>query len=496
MNSIGDIQSVTADGTTTNRTTNADNQIIHIGSATVSYDNNGKVTTDDKGNTLVYDAWNRLVEVKNSSGDLVAGYTYDGLGRMTSETDGITTIDFYYSGQQIIEERTGVTNATGGSTGSNGSVTEELVYAPDYVNDVLSRDTYASGSYSSRVFFTHDANYDVTGVVQNSTSGTMLQHMTYDSYGNVTFLTSSWTTTTDGYGVENLWQGGWRDVMTGYYRFQRRWYSPSMQWLSWDPKNYIDGLSAYTPEGGDPAGRLDPTGSNWGGAFVGWVWGGLSKGVSLVDSGVRAAAADIDMAALSAGRLLSSSLHTLEIGIDNVIANWVEGPAGSLFLAAMPKGTGGIAGKSYGVSGSGGVVGGLMGGLQIEAVVLKDACKVCFYLVPNFGPNLTTPGGNFTGNKGQILGVNVRTPEDYGGLFVGVATSEGAGLGGYLGAQQTLAWAPDSRPPGVAGPLGLLPSSARPLVVNVAVQAGIGSPGVSGGVFLSYGYLLKCLPLK
>ncbi len=51
MNNIGDIQSVTADGTTTNRTTNADNQIINIGSATISYDNNGNVTTDDKGNT-------------------------------------------------------------------------------------------------------------------------------------------------------------------------------------------------------------------------------------------------------------------------------------------------------------------------------------------------------------------------------------------------------------------------------------------------------------
>ena len=177
MNSIGDIQSVTADGTTTNRTTNADNQITNIGSATISYDNNGNVTTDDKGNTLVYDAWNRLVEVKKLQRDLVAGYTYDGLGRMTSETDGITTIDFYYSGEQIIEERTGVTTATGGSTGSNGSVTEELVYAPDYVNDVLARDTYVSGSYSSRVFFTHDANYDVTGVVQNSTAGTMLQRI-------------------------------------------------------------------------------------------------------------------------------------------------------------------------------------------------------------------------------------------------------------------------------------------------------------------------------
>ncbi len=62
MNNIGDIQSVSSDGTTTNRTTNADNQITNIGSATISYDNNGNVTTDDKGNTLVYDAWNRLVE--------------------------------------------------------------------------------------------------------------------------------------------------------------------------------------------------------------------------------------------------------------------------------------------------------------------------------------------------------------------------------------------------------------------------------------------------
>ncbi len=155
MNSIGDIQSVTADGTTTNRTTNADNQITNIGSATISYDNNGNVTTDDKGNTLVYDAWNRLVEVKNSSGDLVAGYTYDGLGRMTSETDGITTIDFWLLGRA---DHRGTHwgdhhSATGGSTGSNGSVTEELVYAPDYVNDVLARDTYVSGELQLKGVF-------------------------------------------------------------------------------------------------------------------------------------------------------------------------------------------------------------------------------------------------------------------------------------------------------------------------------------------------------
>ncbi len=97
-------------------------------------------------------------------------------------------------------------------------------------------------------------------MVQNSTTGTMLQHMTYDSYGNVTFLTSSWATTTDSYAVENLWQGGWRDVNTGYYHFQERWYSPSMQWLSWDPANYPDGPSAYLPIADNPINRTDPKG--------------------------------------------------------------------------------------------------------------------------------------------------------------------------------------------------------------------------------------------
>ncbi len=60
--------------------------------------------------------------------------------------------------------------------------------------------------------------------------------------------------------MENLWQGGWRDVNTGYYHFQERWYSPSMQWLSWNPANYPDGPSAYLPIADNPINGRDPTG--------------------------------------------------------------------------------------------------------------------------------------------------------------------------------------------------------------------------------------------
>jgi len=60
------------------RTFNAQNQLVTDGTATPGFDAIGNVTTDDHGNTLVYDSWNRLVEVKASNGTIISGYTYDG----------------------------------------------------------------------------------------------------------------------------------------------------------------------------------------------------------------------------------------------------------------------------------------------------------------------------------------------------------------------------------------------------------------------------------
>jgi len=57
------------------RTFDAQNQLLTDGSATLGFDANGNVTTDDHGNTLVYDSWNRLVEVKASNGTIISGYS-------------------------------------------------------------------------------------------------------------------------------------------------------------------------------------------------------------------------------------------------------------------------------------------------------------------------------------------------------------------------------------------------------------------------------------
>ena len=63
---------------TQSETANAQNQITLIsGSATPTCDANGNMTSDQNGNTYVFDAWNWLVEVKNAAGTVIAPVRQD-----------------------------------------------------------------------------------------------------------------------------------------------------------------------------------------------------------------------------------------------------------------------------------------------------------------------------------------------------------------------------------------------------------------------------------
>jgi hypothetical protein len=55
--------SADASGSLQSRTTNSDNQLSVIGSSSLTYDSNGNLTTDDSGDKLAYDAWNRLISL-------------------------------------------------------------------------------------------------------------------------------------------------------------------------------------------------------------------------------------------------------------------------------------------------------------------------------------------------------------------------------------------------------------------------------------------------
>jgi hypothetical protein len=105
FDALGNFESQSTNGTPESRTHNKQNQVTGVGSATLTFDANGNMTTDEAGKIYVYDAWNRLVEVKSGSTTL-ASYKVDALSRRIQETVNSVTTNLYYSTNwQVLEER-------------------------------------------------------------------------------------------------------------------------------------------------------------------------------------------------------------------------------------------------------------------------------------------------------------------------------------------------------------------------------------------------------
>jgi YD repeat-containing protein len=235
LDSQGNWSSFTSNGTTQTETTNTQNQITSIsGSVTPTYDANGNAVSigltgqpAGSADTLVYDAWNRLVSVTNSSGTVIAQYTYNAMGYRITESypQGGTGIPagtvkyLYYSTQeQVIEERW---NGT-----ANSNTQYQYVWSASYVNAMILRDSYSAGTIqsNSRIYTTYDANYDVTSLIgYNSSTQTwgVVERFAYSPYGTVTVLSGNWTSATDAYSWQYMYQGGRQDPITQLYAVAR-----------------------------------------------------------------------------------------------------------------------------------------------------------------------------------------------------------------------------------------------------------------------------------
>jgi RHS repeat-associated protein len=144
LDALGNWVSSSSDGVTTDRSNSNQNQITSVGTGTLDYDANGNTTTDQNGQTYVYDAWNRLVSVTTPGSDTVT-YSYDGLGRRISEADsdtGITTNLFYSTSDQVIEEQ------------QSGTTTTQYVWSPFYVDQMIERDSVRTlGAFEGTLSF-------------------------------------------------------------------------------------------------------------------------------------------------------------------------------------------------------------------------------------------------------------------------------------------------------------------------------------------------------
>jgi YD repeat-containing protein len=139
------------------------------------------LTRDETGRQFVYDAWNRLVEVKDAAGATLKSYAYDGLDRRVQEIANGVTTDLYYSAAwQVLEERVG------------GQTTVQYVWSPVYVDALVlrDRDSDADGTLEERLWVVQDANWNVTALIDNT--GAVVERYVYDPFGSVTVLDGEW----------------------------------------------------------------------------------------------------------------------------------------------------------------------------------------------------------------------------------------------------------------------------------------------------------------
>ena len=250
---VGNWDSVTTNSTTQTRSANKQNEITAVsGSNTPTYDSNGNLTTDENNYRFVYDAWNKVVQVKNSSNVVIVAYGRDALHRHVTDTVGSTVTDRFFSTDwQLLETKTGSNTVT------------RNVWSPVYVDGLVlrDRDTDSNGTLDERLYALQDANWNTTALV--NTSGTVQERYTYTPFGQVTFRDSSGSTLS---GSAKDWvflhQGGER-IAAGDYEFRNRDYSPSLgRWLSNDPLGFRAGdVNFYRYIQNRPIQFTDPNGT-------------------------------------------------------------------------------------------------------------------------------------------------------------------------------------------------------------------------------------------
>jgi len=154
---------------------------------TMGYDAAGNLTYDGVFR-YVYDAWNRLVEVRKAvsstaDGATIASYRYDGFGKRITrqiQHSGDATItfhDYWSSSWQLLETRDG-----------SGHVLKQHVWGLEYIDELIqiavNQDVYidTSEEQCERVYFVlQDAHYNVIGLT--TAGGHLVERYEYTPYG-------------------------------------------------------------------------------------------------------------------------------------------------------------------------------------------------------------------------------------------------------------------------------------------------------------------------
>jgi RHS repeat-associated protein len=272
FDAAGNITGTKPSGESTTTLTYSDSRLASMGSTSFGWDAaNGRRASmkrsGESSTTYSYTESGALKEFVRPTGDttLSASYSYDASGQRTQSVERAqtstssveTTTSWTYDGLNLLS-LTAVR-----SDGATWSIT--------YVYDERSR-PYA-GIYSSNESTTSTVFLIVTSdrgdvIELVDSAGTAFATYGYDAWGNPVAASTQSTNTADApFGVQlalrqPLRYAGYAfDSHSGLYYCSQRYYDPvTMQWMTKDPAKADGEESAYQYCGGNPVGKVDPSG--------------------------------------------------------------------------------------------------------------------------------------------------------------------------------------------------------------------------------------------
>lgn len=230
---------------------NAYSTIQGAGQVNLLYDANGNMIADG-GNAYSYDAENRMTSVNNGS---TATYLYDALGRRIKKLTASDSINYYFDGLQIIEER------------DNSDVVKATYVWGTWLDDIVSMRRNGQNYY-------YHSNSLGSVVAVTDSGAKVVERYEYNAFGEVSFYSGEYVSLT-GSAVGNTYtfSGRQHEPETGLYYYRARSYNAAYgRFMQYDPSGYEDGLNLYAYTANNPTTRLDPLGMSWWDDVGDFVW--------------------------------------------------------------------------------------------------------------------------------------------------------------------------------------------------------------------------------
>jgi RHS repeat-associated protein len=222
---------------------NSNNELQSYNGVSFQYDLNGntsqKTEAGGQRTDYSYDESDRLTEVKDDTGAVIATYYYDPFGRRLWKDVGGTRTYFMYADEGLVAEFDG-----------SGAQAKSYGYAPNSTwttNPLFMKQ-------AAQYYFYHN---DHLGTPQKMTSvnGSVVWSTKYESFGNAEVDLASTI-------ANNLrFPGQYYDLETGLHYNYRRYYDHTIaRYLAVDPLGFHGGMNFFIYVNNNPPNLLDPFG--------------------------------------------------------------------------------------------------------------------------------------------------------------------------------------------------------------------------------------------